>query len=184
MKRQVTTVTNVQQITTHTHIEQAQYLAILRLDIGLRYRQDIVGSLLPTCHVHRAFINPERTSLGVDTGYHKLTPPRPKQTPTPSYTAAAPRHSLYGIHSNFPWWWKGGGINTLVHVSLSPSLYLSISLSLPLSLSLSPSLSLLSNYQLIPTTAVQALRIAPPRPTFQSHQLLELNGNIATRLLS
>eukprot|EP00116_Pleurobrachia_bachei_P010074 sb/3470336/ len=35
-------------ITTHAHIEQAQYLAILRLDIGLRYWQDIVGSLLPT----------------------------------------------------------------------------------------------------------------------------------------
>eukprot|EP00116_Pleurobrachia_bachei_P004622 sb/3464884/ len=36
------------RIITHTHIEQAQYLAKLRLDIGLRYRQDIVGSLLPT----------------------------------------------------------------------------------------------------------------------------------------
>eukprot|EP00116_Pleurobrachia_bachei_P001757 sb/3462019/ len=40
----------MQSITTHAHIEQAQYLAILRLDIGLRYWQDIVGSLLPTCH--------------------------------------------------------------------------------------------------------------------------------------
>eukprot|EP00116_Pleurobrachia_bachei_P016916 sb/3477178/ len=40
------------EVTTHAHIEQAQYLAILRLDIGLRYWQDIVGSLLPTCHVH------------------------------------------------------------------------------------------------------------------------------------